>query len=336
MNLTVEKEILRSLSMSASYVGALGRKLPASIDRNYPVFGPGATTANVNARRPYQPGVIGTGARARIDLQQRLSRPAVECRTAGHPLLCQSLLHAWKGPRGRRLPGWRSSRGAELQPPDLERGRTSADRTHSFMFSGVWQLDYFESATPVVKALLNGWTVSAIVTLQSGTPLTITSGQDRNFDGLTNDRADIIGDPSSTPGVPREELIEEWFNTRPSLSRPSVRMELPPQHPRGSRLSERRSRCVPRHSPAWPHGAAAASGSHERVQHRQPAESGREPQRSGDVWQDSLGARHAEDPAGCSSLLLARDSLESGAHATRRPRRPRRNPKEPFVCFVLH
>ena len=25
---------------------------------------------------------------------------------------------------------------------DLERGRTSADRTHSFTFSGVWRLDY--------------------------------------------------------------------------------------------------------------------------------------------------------------------------------------------------
>ncbi|MGH9895029.1 MAG: TonB-dependent receptor domain-containing protein, partial [bacterium] len=59
MNLSVEKELLRSLSVTASYVGALGRRLPASLDRNYPVFGPGATTANVNSRRPYQPGVIG-------------------------------------------------------------------------------------------------------------------------------------------------------------------------------------------------------------------------------------------------------------------------------------
>ena len=53
MNVTAEKELLRNFSVSASYVGALGRKLPGSIDRNYPVFGPGATTANVNARRPF-------------------------------------------------------------------------------------------------------------------------------------------------------------------------------------------------------------------------------------------------------------------------------------------
>jgi hypothetical protein len=74
-----------------------------------------------------------------------------------------------------------------------------------------------------VRALLNDWTVSTIVTLQSGAPLTITSGQDRNLDGTANDRADIIGDPKLDSGRPREELIEQWFNTaafaQPALGR---------------------------------------------------------------------------------------------------------------------
>ena len=59
-NVTVEKQMFGDFSVSASYVNSLGRNLPASLDRNYPKFGPGATTANVNARRPYQPGVIGS------------------------------------------------------------------------------------------------------------------------------------------------------------------------------------------------------------------------------------------------------------------------------------
>jgi hypothetical protein len=65
----------------------------------------------------------------------------------------------------------------------------------------------------VARALLNDWTISTIVTLQSGAPLTITSGQDRNLDGLTNDRADIIGDPKLDSGRPLEQRIEQWFNT---------------------------------------------------------------------------------------------------------------------------
>ena len=95
---------------------------------------------------------------------------------------------------------------------ELERGRTSADRTHQFGLAAVWKPDYFASSRPVVKALLNDWTLSAIVTLQSGAPLTITSGVDRNFDGVVNDRPDIIGDPKLDSGRPRAELIEAWFN----------------------------------------------------------------------------------------------------------------------------
>jgi len=37
----------------------MGHNLPFDRDVNYPVSGPGATTANVNARRPYAPGVLG-------------------------------------------------------------------------------------------------------------------------------------------------------------------------------------------------------------------------------------------------------------------------------------
>lgn len=39
------------------------------------------------------------------------------------------------------------------------------------------------------------------------------SSDARNFDGLTNDRANLVGDPRLDAGRPREELIEQWFNT---------------------------------------------------------------------------------------------------------------------------
>jgi len=214
MNVTVEKEILRSFSMSASYVGALGRRLPASIDRNYPVFGPGATTANVNSRRPYQPGVIG---QARVlesifnsdyhALQLSAERRGTRFSAKAYYTLGKALEDL--DYQGGGLPAVQNSNRI-----DLERGRTSADRRHNFVLSGIWKLDYLSKSSRVVKALLNDWTVSTIITLQTGAPLTITSGQDRNFDGIANtDRADIIGDPKLDSGRPRDELIEQWFNT---------------------------------------------------------------------------------------------------------------------------
>jgi hypothetical protein len=93
-----------------------------------------------------------------------------------------------------------------------------------FSFSGVWRIDGTESSTAWVNALANGWTISSIVTLQSGAPMTISAGQDRNFDGLTNDRADIIGDPKLDSGRPREELIEQWFNTA-AFAQPAIGLD---------------------------------------------------------------------------------------------------------------
>jgi hypothetical protein len=212
MNVTIEKEIVRSLSTSVSYVGALGRKLPASIDRNYPIYGPGATATNFNTRRPYQPGLI---AQARVlesifnsdyhGLQFSAERRGTRFSAKAYYTFSKAMEDV--DYQGGGLPAVQNSNRI-----DLERGRTSADRTHVLTLTGIWKLDYLQQSSPVVKALLNDWTLSTIITLQSGAPLTITSGQDRNFDGLTNDRADIIGDPKLDSGRPREELIELWFN----------------------------------------------------------------------------------------------------------------------------
>ena len=177
------------------------------------MYGPTATTANVNARRPYQPGVIG---QARVlesifnsdyhGLQLSAERRGTRFSAKAYYTFSKAMEDV--DYQGGGLPAVQNS-----NRPELERGRTSADRTHVLAFSGIWKLDYLGNARPVVKAIFNDWTVSTIITLQSGQPLTIVSGQDRNFDGLTNDRADIVGDPELDPDRPRDEAIEQWFNT---------------------------------------------------------------------------------------------------------------------------
>lgn len=221
MNLTVQKELFKNYSLSASYVGALGRNMPASLDRNYPVYGPGATTANVNARRPYQPGVIGS---ARVlesifatdyhGLQLAAEKRGAHFSAKAYYTFSKALEDV--DYQGGGLPAVQNS-----LRPELERARTSFDRTHVFVVSGVWRIDYVKDGSSLAKALLNDWTLSGIVTLQSGQPLTIASGLDRNFDGLTNDRADIIGDPKLDSGRPREQLIEQWFNTA-AFAQPAI------------------------------------------------------------------------------------------------------------------
>ncbi len=213
MNLTLQREFFRDYSLSASYVGALGRKLPASLDENYPVYGPGATTANVNARRPYQPGVIG---QARVlesifssdyhGLQLAAEKRGAHFSAKAYYTFSKALEDV--DYQGGGLPAVQNS-----NRPELERARTSNDRTHVFVISGVWRIDYIRGDNSFAKALLNDWTLSGILRKQSGQPLTITSGVDRNFDGIGGDRADIVGDPELDHGRPEAELIEGWFNT---------------------------------------------------------------------------------------------------------------------------
>ena len=213
MNVTVQRELFRNYSASVSYVGALGRKMPASIDRNYPVFGPGATTANVNARRPYQPGTIG---QARVlesifatdyhGLQVSAEKRGAHFSAKAYYTFSKALEDV--DYQGGGLPAVQNSNRIEL-----ERARTMFDRTHVFVASGVLHLDYVKDGSTLKKALLNDWTLSAIVTLQTGQALTVTSGVDRNLDGVTTDRPNVIGDPTLDSGRPREELIEAWFNT---------------------------------------------------------------------------------------------------------------------------
>jgi hypothetical protein len=93
-----------------------------------------------------------------------------------------------------------------------ERARTSNDRTHIFTLSAVWSVGDLKGSSSATRALARDWTISAIVTLQTGTPLTIGAGQDRNLDGLTNDRADLVGSPELDHGRPIEQLIEAWFD----------------------------------------------------------------------------------------------------------------------------
>ncbi|HEY2940888.1 MAG TPA: TonB-dependent receptor, partial [Vicinamibacteria bacterium] len=63
-----------------------------------------------------------------------------------------------------------------------------------------------------LRAILDGWTLSTIVSVHSGEPFTVTSGRDNNLDGNNNDRANLVGDPQ-LPDRPRSEAIQQWFNT---------------------------------------------------------------------------------------------------------------------------
>src|SRR5258708_10486223 len=53
LNVSVQRQVTNNLAITAAYVGSLSHNLPFAVDLNYPSF-VGATSANVQARRPNQ------------------------------------------------------------------------------------------------------------------------------------------------------------------------------------------------------------------------------------------------------------------------------------------
>ena len=82
-----------------------------------------------------------------------------------------------------------------------ERGRADFNVARRLSFSTLWQVPHFGSISPIANIFLNGWQLSNITILQTGTPFTVFCGAsfptcDYNADGTTNDR------PNVASGVP--------------------------------------------------------------------------------------------------------------------------------------
>ena len=88
---------------------------------------------------------------------------------------------------------------------------SSFDHRHQFVASASYQLPFLEGVGGAKEALLGGWRVNTVVTLQSGAPFTVNLGQDRaNVGSGPAQRPDQVGDPS----LPADQRSpDQWFNT---------------------------------------------------------------------------------------------------------------------------
>jgi hypothetical protein len=48
----------------------------------------------------------------------------------------------------------------------------------------------------------------------------VSSGKDNNYDGVTNDRANLIGNPVLDPHRSRPQVLAEWFNIAAFVANP--------------------------------------------------------------------------------------------------------------------
>ena len=215
LNFTIQRQIAQGLSLSAGYVGTLSHGLAFSPDINYPVFTSTATSTNYNNRRPY-----GAGQVANINIMQSNGTAAyhalqISARKAMAKHLSLTAFYTFsKSLSSYEMSGQSTSGGAQdFRNLALERGRSAYDQRHNFVAAFIWDISYYGGTSSFLKHALNGWTLSPIITMSSGLPFTVMSGRDNNYDGVNNDRANLVGDPYLDPDRDRALVIARWFNT---------------------------------------------------------------------------------------------------------------------------
>lgn len=215
LNFSVERQITKDLSVTGAYVGSLGRRLPFAYDLNYPTYGPGATTGNVNSRRP-----IDTNVLSNIYSAQSIGNTAYHGlqltaeKRMGHHFGVKGFYVFSKAIEDMTLENNTLIGNVEdFHNIALDRGRSDFDRRHSSVTSVIWDMSYFDKTNPFLKAVINGWQLSGIVTLQSGLPFSVVTGADSNVDGNANDRANVTGNPFLDPNRSRAAVTAAWFNT---------------------------------------------------------------------------------------------------------------------------
>jgi hypothetical protein len=91
----------------------------------------------------------------------------------------------------------------------LERDYSTGDIPHVLVSSVVWNLARGRAGT--LGALLNDWTVTGVLTLQSGVPIAVTQATNfNNFAGFGTQRPNRVGEPE----LPSDERsVSRWFDT---------------------------------------------------------------------------------------------------------------------------
>ena len=234
-NVSVQQQLTKSISFSLAYVGSLAKEQPFAPDFNYPslntnygaVAGSSGctggstitpTTANVQCRRTYQPFgtiyMLGSPQNSSFHSLQATFTKRMEKHLSvnGYYMWAKSL--STVGLESSGVGGSTAQNATNLRE---ERGRTDNDYRNTATIGIVWQPGYYEGQNKWVRNLANGWEISPLVRLHSGSPFTVGNSLDANLDGNTNDRASAVGDPNAG-----NHTLNHWFNTSAFVQNPVV------------------------------------------------------------------------------------------------------------------
>ena len=207
-NFTVQQRFTSNMALEVAYVGNVGRHLTEEVNQNQAVPGPG----DLDPRRPFY----------RFDLTQGIVQYC-NCDNSSYNGLQMKLqrqfshgldflvTYTWAKAMTNSEGGSNFGNAYDIR---ADHGPAAWDREHVVTIQHNWDLPFGRSRywklgnNPILDAVLGGWRLSGVHTLETGLPFTptVSNAPLLNADFGTT-RADLVGDPS----VPNQNR-NLWFN----------------------------------------------------------------------------------------------------------------------------
>jgi hypothetical protein len=190
----VQRQITRTLFVQAGYVGNQGRKLPVNLDINQPLPDPTGKLTE-QQRRPYNaqfPQFAGitelrSAGNSQFNSMQLVARNSFWHGVTGQ--IAYTLGHARDD-----MSNVRNNTPENSYNLNLDYGNADFDVRH--VVTGYLLYD-LPNLTPKMPRLGKGWQLNVLLTHQSGSPFSVTTGTNVSDSFNFNDRVSLVGNPYS-------------------------------------------------------------------------------------------------------------------------------------------
>jgi Carboxypeptidase regulatory-like domain/TonB dependent receptor-like, beta-barrel len=215
-NFTIQQQIARSMSLQVAYVGNTGRKLYIQRDANSPIYRTGATTTNVNERRPYLPSSFGGIYESETASNSNYNSLQVSFTRRFARNFSVQANYVWS--KAIDLTDDEATSISSITVSDSnnfsrDRGLAGFNYPHVFKMSWIYTSPEVRLFGWLGRSVLSGWHLNGITTARSGHSLNVLSGVDTNVDQVTTDRPDVVGNPNFGGDRTRAQQIAQFFNT---------------------------------------------------------------------------------------------------------------------------
>ncbi|HZT28883.1 MAG TPA: carboxypeptidase-like regulatory domain-containing protein [Bryobacteraceae bacterium] len=211
-SVSLQRQLPQDMSLEASYIGNVGRKLSQGYQFNPAVYGAGATLANTEARRRYYPGQVGSMNRNTAGGNSSFNSFAVVLRKRFSKSYVVNANYTWM----RSIDDAYGVSGYNVyqNPDNLASDRSLSDwqREHVFSASWVWDLPKLDSLPSFARHTIGGWEFTGLLRLATGSPFNILAGRDNSLTAVGGDRPNVTGNPVLPASRPRSQLLAEYFN----------------------------------------------------------------------------------------------------------------------------